>query len=59
MIDSVLSLDINKKKWNEMKRIIPAAATEGVGRRNKNHMERKPRYCYGSTRMRARWRIKR
>ena len=35
MIDSVVSLDINKK-CNEMKRVMPTAAAEDRDTRNKN-----------------------
>jgi len=52
VIDSVLSLDINKK-CNEMKIVILTAAAEARGIRNKYYIKRKPKYYYGNTRMRA------
>jgi hypothetical protein len=36
-----------------MKRVMPTAAAEPRGIRNKNYIKRKPKYYYGNTRMRA------
>jgi len=55
MIDSVLSLDINKK-CNEMKTVMPIAAAEARVIRNKNYIKRKPEYYYGNPRMKSRGR---